>query len=162
MIEDDESSNQEEGGGKTKSSLANLELRQNHILINDDEDQDKEIIGDSATKFQGTPAAFHPFTRKNRPGNMTSNMSLMYNPNDYSHNGDHGLGYAVFGTVTNRGRFEKKIDEIKLLKKRTKAFEKAIILFNSGKFKETIDYLISIEAITALEGHCYSNGLNDY
>lgn len=59
-------------------------------------------------------------------------------------------------------RFEKKIDEIKLLKKRTKAFEKAIILFNSGKIKETIDYLMKIEVITTLENIDKPEELNDY
>lgn len=44
-------------------------------------------------------------------------------------------------------RLDRKIDEIKLLKKRTRTLEKAIILFNSSKFKETIEYLLKIEAI---------------
>lgn len=45
---------------------------------------------------------------------------------------------VIFGTGTNRGRFERKIDEIKSIKKRTRTIEKAIILFNSGKLKETV------------------------
>jgi hypothetical protein len=55
--------------------------------------------------------------------------------------------FENFGTCTNRGKIDKKIDEIRLLKKRATIIEKAVILFNSGKFAETIDYLISIEAL---------------
>ena len=64
----------------------------------------------------------------------------------------------VFGTCTNRSKFETKLESIKLLKKRTKDLEKAIIMFNSGKVKDTIDYLIKIEAITLSKA---SEQLND-
>lgn len=73
---------------------------------------------------------------------MTSNMSLNQESFD-----NHMLGQIVFnhGTTTNRNR---KVEEIKLLKKWTKKFEKAIILFNSGKVQEMIEYMASVEAIT--------------
>jgi hypothetical protein len=41
----------------------------------------------------------------------------------------------------------KKIEEIRQLKKRTQIIERAILLFNGGKFLECIEYLIAIEAL---------------
>jgi hypothetical protein len=57
------------------------------------------------------------------------------------------------GTTSNRvgNRFDRRLDALKLLKKRAKVLEKAIILFNSTKFQETIDYLKSIEAISKIQ-----------
>jgi hypothetical protein len=53
----------------------------------------------------------------------------------------------IYGTCTNRVRNVKKIEEIRQLKKRTQIIERAILLFNGGKFLECIEYLIAIEAL---------------
>jgi hypothetical protein len=57
------------------------------------------------------------------------------------------LDNIILGTGTNRAKIENKFEEIRLMKKRAQIIEKAIILFNSGKFIESIDYLIKIEAL---------------
>lgn len=41
-------------------------------------------------------------------------------------------------------RIDSKLDEIKFIRKRTKQIEKAIILFNSSKSNEVVDYLIEL------------------
>ena len=52
-----------------------------------------------------------------------------------------------------------------MVKKHTRALEKAIILFNSGKVKETIEYLKKIEVITELDDASFNSHesiLNEY
>jgi hypothetical protein len=72
-----------------------------------------------------------------------SNMSLL----------NIGVGESldniILGTGTNRGgaRLENRIEEIRVMKKKAQISEKAVILFNSGKFLEAIEYLIKIEAL---------------
>ena len=61
--------------------------------------------------------------------------------------GVESLDNIIQGTGTNRAKIENKFEEIRLMKKRAQIIEKAIILFNSGKFMESIDYLIKIEAL---------------
>ena len=61
--------------------------------------------------------------------------------------GCESLDNIILGTGTNRARVENKFEEIRLMKKSAQIVEKAIILFNSGKFVEAIDYLIKIEAL---------------
>ncbi len=68
-----------------------------------------------------------------------SNMSYL--------NIGESLDNINLGTGTNRGRIENRFEEIRVMKKRAQIIEKAIILFNSGKFLEAIDYLIKIEAL---------------
>jgi hypothetical protein len=59
------------------------------------------------------------------------------------------LDNIILGTGTNRGgaRLENRIEEIRVMKKKAQISEKAVILFNSGKFLEAIEYLIKIEAL---------------
>jgi len=50
---------------------------------------------------------------------------------------------------TSHGKLDNKLDEIRLLKKKTRNVEKAIILFNNSRILETLKFLIKIEAVTS-------------
>ncbi|TNV86137.1 hypothetical protein FGO68_gene12617 [Halteria grandinella] len=146
VVEEDSSSNR----NNQVISPPKLFLKSQNPSMIDDYQQPFDSSEKKAGGMLRQPS-FQPFTQQHRqiprhPNNHISNISLYYNPVDQP-----SFDQGIYGTATNRLRLDRKIDEIKLLKKRTKTLEKAIILFNNAKYKETIEYLLKIEAIQAID-----------